>query len=183
MPDSEDVDGLPGASCVNLSEPAALPGTLGENVTEISWLPPAAMLNDWFAVAKGPVVVIAETFSVSLPVFEIVTVIGALVVPTRWLPNATDAGIEIAGWMPVPESETSVGLPGASCVNRSVPDAAPVAVGLNVTEMFAEAPAGIVTGLLGVANGPVVVIVEMFSVSEPVFEIVRIFPALVVPTR
>lgn len=51
------------------------------------------------------------------------------------LPNVSEVATEIAGWMPVPESETTVGVPGALCVIEREAERAPVADGENVSVM------------------------------------------------
>lgn len=77
------------------------------------------------------------------------TVWTALVVPSNWEPNVTDAGVtDVMGAIPMPVSETVAVLPaaleplGALELMSSDPEMLPRAVGANVTSMLQLAPAG-----------------------------------------
>src|SRR5256885_1470284 len=60
----------------------------------------------------------------------------ALVVPTCWLPKARDEGVRVTGGVvPVPDSATLCGLPGASSFTSNLPVWGPVVVGAKVTQI------------------------------------------------
>src|SRR5438034_867183 len=92
------------------------------------------------------------------PVFVSVTVIGALVVASSWLPKSRLVGANpTPGAVPFPLRENICGLPPASSASDSVPVRAPEAVGVKVTLMVQFAPAAKVAGLVGQALAPVLV--------------------------
>ena len=75
----------------------------------------------------------------AVPVFVNVTVCGAELVPTRWLPNATgDGDAEIPAWVPVPVIglPTSVGYghggQGAGALSAMLQSCAPGLVVVNI---------------------------------------------------
>ena len=71
-----------------------------------------------------------ETVRSAVPVFVIVTLCGALVVPTSWVPKSSGSGETLTwAWVPVPRSSKSSGELGASLVIDSVWLAGPVAPG------------------------------------------------------
>src|SRR5207253_867296 len=77
------------------------------------------------------------------PVFVSVTVIGALVVASSWLPKSRLVGANpTPGAVPFPLSVMICGLPPALSVSDSVPVRAPEAVGVKVTLLLQFAPAG-----------------------------------------
>ena len=84
---------------------------------------------------------------------------------------------------PVPDSATVSGLPGALLLTDSVPDAAPAAVGANVTLTVQEAPAASeVPQLFDSPNGPVTPIDDIAAAADPVLLTVTVRAALVEPT-
>src|SRR5438270_8340463 len=96
--------------------------------------------------------------SAAVPVFVSVTVIGALVVASNWLPKSRLVGANpTAGAVPFPLRGSICGLPPALSPSDSVPVRAPKAVGLKVTLMVQFPPAAKVAGLVGQALAPVLV--------------------------
>jgi hypothetical protein len=86
----------------------------------------------------------------ALPVLVSVTARNALVVPRIWLPKDNEVGVRLtAGAVPVPVSPTECGLPVALSFTVRVAERAPVAFGVNVTEIVQLAPAASVAGLSG----------------------------------
>ncbi len=152
----------------------------------------APLITTAFAAAK---------FSVSVPVFVNVTVKAALVVPFRWLPNASGLGAaDACGSVPVPVSVTVCVVPAVpleSSVTVTFAACAPVAVGANFTlnlQLLAAAtavPAAIEQAVpeLGAPSTncvgfvPPSAMLAMLSVSVPVLLTVTSVPALVVPFR
>ena len=63
-----------------------------------------------------------------------------MVVPTAWLPNASDEGVRVAGATPVPLNSVVCGELGALSLIVSVPERDPRAVGVKVTEIAQVAP-------------------------------------------
>jgi hypothetical protein len=85
--------------------------------------------------------------------------------------------------VPVPDSATVSGLPGALLFTDSVPDADPAAVGANVTLTAQEPPAASdVPQLLVSLNGPVTPTEAIETAAEPGFDTVTDWAALVDPT-
>ena len=98
------------------------------------------------------------TWTVDALLFVTVTVLAALVDPTATVPKLNDDGEMEAGAVPVPLRVTVCGLVRELSVNESVPDAAPMDVGLNLTPTAQLAPAAIPVPQveLDIANGPVI---------------------------
>src|SRR4051812_28546023 len=84
--------------------------------------------------------------------------------------------------MPVPVSDTLVGLVAASLVIVRFPFATPAAVGEKLTTIVFDAPGASENPVAGAANTPVVETDATISVSVPVLVILR-FLLPVVPTR
>src|SRR5881394_336238 len=98
-----------------------------------------------------------------------VTVWGALVLSTTWVPKLMEVGETTTDW-PVPERATACGLPGASSVNDNVPLRAPFLVGVKVTLTAQFAPAATVAPqvLFEMWKSPFAVMLAMLSVALPV---------------
>jgi hypothetical protein len=99
-------------------------------------LPPAAIVVDVERpVIVMPVPVTATFENVSVPVPLLCSVIGCeLLFPTTTFVNATLVGLaEICAWRPEPVRAIVSGDPGALFEMETVPLAAPVVVGANVT--------------------------------------------------
>ena len=112
----------------------------GENVTPTVQLAPAAMLvpQVLLAIAKPALATMLEKFRATLPRFVRVTVLAALVLPTATVPKFKLLEENVTGALPVPVRLT-VCVPALSVIVR-VPEAEPIAVGVNETEMVQEAP-------------------------------------------
>src|SRR5439155_951219 len=128
--------------------------------------PPAAKVGGLVAQALAPELVAAKSpeganeliVKASAPVFVSVTVIGALVVASSWLPKSRLVGANPTPgeFEPVPRSEERrVGK--ASSASDSVPVRTPDAVGVKVTLMVQVPPAAKVAGLVGQALALVLV--------------------------
>src|SRR5947208_8372569 len=129
-------------------------------------LPPAAQSSPTLRSSDLPVLVAAKSpeaakeliVKAAVPVLVNVTVIGALVVASSWLPKSRLVGANpTAGAVPFPLSGTVCGLPPALSATDSVPVRAPEAVGVKVTLMEQLAPAAKVAGLGGPAVAPLLV--------------------------
>jgi hypothetical protein len=97
-----------------------------------------------------------------------VTVTGELVFPTAIVPRFNELAERVTGeleLLPVPLRLTVCGPPGAESVEVSVPVAAPVAVGVNVTPTLQLAPAAMLVpqALLAIPKGPLTPILENVS--------------------
>lgn len=100
------------------------------------WVKPALTLIA--EIARGPGL-LAFSCTVLLP----------LVVPTTWVPKERLVGESVgAAIAPLPATLTPCGLPAALSVMVSVPFTAPLACGVNVTEMVQFVPAARVAGQL-----------------------------------
>lgn len=107
------------------------------------------------------------------PVLFSVIVDAALVVPTAWVANTTDAGLRLAagGVVAVPDRLTACGLPAALSVTVMAADRAPAAVGVKVTLIVHDAfTARLLPHVVVRAKSPalVPVTVMLVIVSEPV---------------
>lgn len=94
---------------------------------------------------------------------------------------------ETAGWMPCPLNVTDCGFCGALSEICRLADTEPRLEGANVTEILQLVPAGKVDGekgqVLCSANCQVLVLIcEIASDTEPVFETVTLFAEDVTPT-
>jgi hypothetical protein len=113
----------------------ALFSEVGENVTlTVQLLMEAPQL---FVSANGPLVWIREITNPIAPVLVIVTICGALVVPTGCGGNVKTEGDRVAdGTAASPLSATVCGLPAELSLMVRVPFRVPVAVGANVTGSY-----------------------------------------------
>src|SRR5436853_284201 len=158
---------------------------------------PAAKVAGLVGQALAPVLVAAKSLEAAnelivkaaAPVFVSVTVIGALVVASSWLPKSRLVGANpTPGAVPFPLRENICGLPPASSASDSVPVRAPEAVGVKVTLMVQVPPAAKVAGLVGQALAPVLVAAKspeganelIVKAAAPVFVSVTVIGALVV---
>jgi hypothetical protein len=128
-----------------VSVPVRVPAAVGENVTVIVQLFPAAIDDVQVVVAaKSPLVVTPLFVTAAVPLFLTVTVMPALVVPVACCGNVRLVGetvIEPPVLVPLPLRVTTCGLFSAESVNVSVPLTDPVAVGVKVTSAVHVAPA------------------------------------------
>src|SRR5439155_1744042 len=101
VPERATDAGLPAAFEAIDSSAVLVSVALGVNVTETVQLPPAATVVQVLVCANWsgfvPPSVTPLTTRLALPVFDTVTVCGALVVPVFWLPNARGADSETTG--------------------------------------------------------------------------------------
>src|SRR5437762_1402150 len=92
--------GLPPASSASDSVPVRAPEAVGVKVTLMVQFPPAAKVAGLVGQALAPVLVAAKSLEAAnelivkaaAPVFVSVTVIGALVVASSWLPKSRLVG-------------------------------------------------------------------------------------------
>jgi len=194
VPDSGTVRGLPVPLSVMVSVALLVPVEVGAKVTDIVHDAPAASdgpqrlaSENWPGLvppSAAPLIV-----SVVEPPLVRVTTRGALAVLTAWFPNASDVGETVTGplLLPLPESGTVCGLPGALLAMLSVAERVPAAVGVKVTVIVHEAPAAsvdpqVVVRAKSPALVPVMLVPLMVNEADPVLVRVTVRGALVVPT-
>src|SRR5437868_6644289 len=160
------IGGLPAALSASDSVPVRAPEAVGVKVTLMVQCAQAAKVAGLVGQALAPVLVAAKSpeaaneliVKAAVPVFVSVTVIGALVVASGWLPKPRLVGANpTAGRSEERRGGKVCGLPLASSVTNSVPVRAPEAVGVKVTLIEQLAPAAKVAGLVGQALAPVLV--------------------------
>src|SRR5256884_448838 len=158
--------GLPPALSVSDSVPVRAPEAVGVKVTLMVQVPPAAKVAGLVGQALAPVLVAAKSpeganeliVKAAAPVFVSVTVIGALVVASSWLPKSRLVGANpTPGAVPFPLSVMICGLPPALSVSDSVPVRAPEAVGVKDTLMARLTPTHDDTAHAGHGFAPVLV--------------------------
>src|SRR5438270_63500 len=136
--------GLPPALSATDSVPVRAPKDAGVKVTLIVQFPLAAKVAGLMGQALAPVLVVAKSpeaaneliVKAAAPVFVSVTVIGALVVASNWLPKARLVGANPtpgAEFEPVPPRLTFCGLFTSSPVITSVTASAAATDGVKVT--------------------------------------------------
>jgi hypothetical protein len=147
VPVSGTVCGLPAALSVMVKFPMRVPGPVGVNVTLIVQVFDPAVAGNVAGIlghAVAPVLVSAKSPDAAMelivrgpvPVFVSVTVSGALVVFSAWLPKVRLVGASVTagvGIAPVPLSAMFCELVLALSVSCNVAVSAPPTVGLNVT--------------------------------------------------
>src|SRR5207249_3387623 len=196
FPLSVMICGLPPALSVSDSVPVRAPEAVGVKVTLMVQVPQIGRAAGREGEALAPVLVAAKSLEAAnelivkaaVPVFVSVTVIGALVVASGWLPKRRLVGANrTPGAVPFPLRENICGLPPASSASDSVPVRAPEAVGVKVTLMVQVPPAAKVAGLVGQALAPVLVAAKspeaanelIVKAAAPVFVSVTVIGALV----
>jgi hypothetical protein len=187
VPDSATVSGLPGALLFTDSVPVAAPAAVGANDTLTAQDAPAASdVPQLLDSLNGPVTPIDDIDAAVLPGLDTVTDCAELVEPTAVLPNETldgDADSALAPLLPVPDSATVSGLPGALEATDSVPLAAPLAVGANLTLTEHDPPAAMeVPQVLVWLNGPLTLTDDTDAAAVPEFDTVTVCAELVDPT-
>src|SRR5437762_1444753 len=149
--------GLPPALSASDSVPVRAPEAVGVKVTLMVQFAPAAKVAGLVGQALAPVLVAAKSpeganeliVKAAAPVFVSVTVIGALVVASSWLPKS-----RLVGANPTPGARSEErrvgkeGRPPASPAKDRVPVRAPEAVGVKVTLMVQFALVAKVGGLV-----------------------------------
>jgi hypothetical protein len=185
VPVKGTVWGLPGASSVNDRLALNAKADKGVKVTETVQVDDAArvVLQVFDEIAKllafVPVIAIELMFSVALPVFVSVVVMGAEVVFNVWLPKAREDGEKpVPACVPFPVKATFCGLAGALSVKVRFATRAPVVAGVNVTlttheALTARVPPQVSAEMAkSAAFVPVSVIEERVSGAPPGFETV-----------
>src|SRR5439155_373063 len=159
--------------------------------------PPAAKVGGLVAQALAPELVAAKSpeganeliVKAAAPVFVSVTVIGALVVASSWLPKSRLVGANpTPGAVPFPLSVMICGLPPALSASDSVPVRAPEAVGVKVTLMVRSEERRVGEERGGRALAPVLVAEKspeganelIVKAAVPVFVSVTVIAVLVV---
>jgi len=182
-----DVCGLPTALSFTRNVPVLVPVCVGVNITLIVHLDLAAKLAEQVVaeMLKSPVVWVEMPVSATLCLLARVNTFATLLVPTVVIGNVLLAGVSVTGTMPVPESGTVCGLPGALSVMVKVPVRAPSWVGVKVIVILQFFPGARVLphGLVDVvcAKSPLVAMLLIFSVAFPVLVRITLFPTLVAP--
>src|SRR5205807_1153928 len=166
FPLSVMICGLPPALSVSDSVPVRAPEAVGVKVTLMLQVHPAEKEAALVVESLAPVLVAAKSpeganeliVKAAAPVFVSVTVIGALVVASSWLPTSRLFALSLPDALPIfPLSVMICGLPPALSASDSVPVRAPEAVGVKVTLIVQFPPAAKVAGLAGQALDPVLV--------------------------
>jgi len=112
FPESRTTCGLPVALVVRVSAPTRGPLPTGPNRTSIVQAELAGReAGQSVELVNSPVVAMLEISKAPLPVFETVTIAGALSDPTRWSPKAIGAVDKLKAPNPFPESVTVLPAP------------------------------------------------------------------------
>src|SRR5437667_178069 len=197
FPLSVMICGLPPALSVTDSVPVRAPEAVGVKVTLMVQFAPAGKVAGLVGQALAPVLVAAKSpeaaneliVKAAVPVFVSVTVIGALVVASGWLPKPRLVGANpTPGAVPFPLSVMICGLPPAVSARDRVQLHPADAVGLKVTLMVQFAPTHKVAWLAAPAPAPLLLslhdalpIYELIvKAAVPVFVSVTVIAVLVV---
>ena len=137
MPLKTSVCGLPWSLSVRLRLPVLAPFAPGVKVRLSVHVPPAASVVQLLVVITKsllfvPVMAALVTVTEVVPLFVTVTVIGALVVPTVWVPKLTGDGDRVIS-VPLPLMAIVCGLAQALSVYKREALRLPKADGVNVT--------------------------------------------------
>jgi hypothetical protein len=170
----------PVALSLYVTAAVSAPATVGLNSTELEQLAPAASVVEHVValirneVAFVPVIALAALkVAVAVPVFLIVTIWAAVVVPRIVDANVSDAGVKLSvGAVAVPLRATVWGELPALSVALSVAERLPAVVGLKVTVTTQEPPAArlvphALVSLNEVAFVPVMLILVSASAAVP----------------
>jgi hypothetical protein len=191
VPVSETVCGEPLALSAIVNVPVRLPDAVGVKVTERLQLAPAATLAPAHVPvsAKSPEALIEVMVNVPGPEFVSFTDWAALVEPmlceakVRLAGESVTAGAPAPAAVPVPLKATVCGEPAALSVMVRVPVRAPLAAGVNVTEMVQLAPAATLDPQFWVsAKSPDAEMELIANAAEPEFVSVTVWAALLDPT-
>jgi hypothetical protein len=196
VPLSDRLAGTVATLAETVNVPVLAPVPIGVKLTVMLQLAPAAMLPMQGLlcvksplVAPGGQVLMAEIVTALAVPFVRVTVCGALLVPTTWLPKVSDDGDRVRLPTPVPLSDTLAGTVATLADTVSVPVLAPVPIGVKLTVMLHEAPAASVPmhGLLCVksplvAPGGQVLMALMVTAAPVPLARTTVWVALLVPT-
>ena len=186
------VCGLPAALSVIVMVPVRFPPAVGLNVTAMAQFAPAATLDPQVLVsakspALAPEIAMLVTLSAAFPLFESVTICGAVVIS-----NNSEVKVRLTGDrptmgpVPVPLRTTFCVLPATPLllsVTVNVPVRLPSAVGLNVTLIVQLAPAATLVPQVSVAEkSPPAAMLVTLNTALPVLLSVTGWAALLVPT-
>ena len=141
--------------------------------------PAASELPQVLLSPNGDPVVIEAIAAAAVPVLEMVTDCAALVDPTGSLPKASEVGeavsVGLPALVPVPDRATEREPLVALLATVRDPEAAPVAVGVKVTDAVHEAPAASeLPQVLLSPNGEAEEIEEIDAAAVPVLEMVTV---------
>jgi hypothetical protein len=163
--------------------PVRVPTTAGVKTTFAVQVDPAATDVQLLVWLKSPLIVIPVIASVAVPVFEMVTVCAAELLPMAWLAKVRVAGVRLtAGAIPVPVKATVCRPPVVLSAMDKVPVRVPTTAGVKTTFAVQVAPAATDVQLLVWLKSPLIVIPVIVSVAVPVFEMVTICGAELLPT-
>lgn len=181
-----EVCGLPTALSDTLNVPVLVPVCVGLNTTLIVQLDLAAKLAPQVVaeMLKSPVVEAEMPVSDTFCLLESLKVFAALVLPTFVVGKVALAGVSVAWAVPVPDSGTLCGLFPALSLKVRSPVRDPSCVGVKVTLTVHLAPAASVEPqvLLWMAKSPLVAMLEMSIVADPLLAAVTVFALVVPPT-
>ena len=192
-PVSDTTCGLPAAESVIVKAPVLAPATVGVKTTLMMHDPPfpATVVPQLLVWLNAPEATIPVIDRLPVPEFDSVTICGALLVPTAWLPKVSAVGVMVrtGAAMPVPVSRMTCGLLGALSVSVSEPTLGPATVGVKVTAIV-QFEGGVVTWsgavqvlpLAAIANSPLATALVMVSGPVPVLVTVRVRGGLATPT-
>ena len=194
VPVSVAVCGDPAALSVTVTVALKVPVVVGEKITRIRQLPPAASeLPQVFVVTKLPAPVPESAMlviaSAALPVLESVIDCPALTLPDCVL-KVSDVGERAAtgavGAVPVPVRATVCGDPVALSATESVAEKLAAEAGLKITEIVQSAPTAtelpqVFVSLKSAAFVPVMLMPLIASAAEPILVSVTLFATEFVP--
>src|SRR5437867_3716975 len=166
---------LPPAFSVSYSVPVRVPGAVRVTVTFPFTTLFRSKVAGLVGQALAPVLVAAKSpeganeliVKAAAAGFVSVTVIGALVVASSWLPKSRLVGANpTPGAVPFPLSVMICGLPPALSVSDSVPVRAPEAVGVKRTLLALPTRRSSDLGLVGQALAPVLVAAKSLEAAN-----------------
>jgi hypothetical protein len=186
LPVKATVCGLPVALSATDKVPPRVPEAVGVKTTFAVQLAPAATDVQLLVWLKSPpfvpVILIPVIVSAAPPVFEIVTVCAVELLPMGWLAKVRVVGVMLtAGAVPVPVKATVCRAPVVLSAMDKVPVRVPAAAGVKTTFAVQAAPAATDVQLLVWLKSPLIVIPVIVSVAVPVFEIVTVSAAELLP--
>lgn len=183
-----EVCGLPTALSFTCNVPVLTPTAVGVNTTLMVHFVLAARLVEQVVAEtlKSPVVPIVMPVRATFCLLVRVNTLATLVVPTIVIGKVLLTGVNVTGTMPVPESGTVCGLPGALSVMVKAPVRDPAWFGVKTIAILQFCPAANVLphGLMDVvcAKSPLVAMLAIVRVAFPVLARITFFPPLLAPT-
>jgi len=173
VPVTDTVCDTAGSVTWMLNDDVFCPCAIGENVMATLQDAPAAKVEEQVGTAvNGAPILKPAKLNAASPVFVIVTVWAALVVPINWVPNPILEGdTESTGATPFPVTGRVCDASGDATITLRFADAVPRVVGKNETLIEQLAPAVTVDPqLLVCVNGAVTVTELICSAASPVFD-------------